>query len=48
MNSQPGLRTTSRKRKSEYFDEKIVDTPQTKKKGKKLSDREQILLEMYN
>ena len=48
INFQPSLRTTSCKRKSEYLDKKIVDTPQTKKKQKKLSGGEQIVLEMYN
>lgn len=34
INSQHGSRTTSRKRRTEHLDEEIVDTPQTKKKGK--------------
>ena len=48
INSQFGLYTTSRKCGSEYLDEEIINTPQTKKKGKKLSGREQIALQIYN
>ncbi len=48
INSQPDSYTTSPKCRSEYLDKEIIDTPQTKKKGKKLFGREQIALEMYN
>lgn len=40
INSQLYLRITSCKHKSEYLDKEIINTFQTKKKGKKLSGRE--------
>lgn len=48
INTQSSSYTTSYKWRSKHLYEDISDTNQTKKKGKKLLDREQITLEMYN
>ncbi len=40
INSQPSSHTTSCKHGSKYLAKEIINTPQIKKKGKKLSGRE--------